>query len=218
MTIADRIAYSMRYNYLRNSFPHNSMTARATIAVLALLFAVAAFQGVVDNAWRTKKNDKGNRYEGSVAQQVAATSVVEMIGFHAFRQDFRPNQDVTLRVDFYTPEAAPKARVTARELHRKSFYWMEAKQQSWKGGWNRFAPWPVRDVLRNMEIGSDELLVLVRLDGFSTGGGAVAPAFVSTSDASVAVREYHAYFLPGKNLDVVSYELRSVEIRQRAEL
>jgi hypothetical protein len=183
------------------------MSARAWLAVSSLLFAVPV--NGADGAW-CRENNKTNRCEGALTQQVAASSVVEMIGFHAYRQDFRSANDVTLRVRFYAPDAAPKARVTARDFDRKSFYWMETAPRAWQKGWNRFAPWPVRDVLRSMKLNSDSLLVFVRLDGLSFGSGMVAPAFITTSDAPAGVREYHVYLLPGKDLKSVTYELRSV--------
>lgn len=174
--------------------------------MLSLLFAVAF--GGVDEAWRNK-HKWPNRYEGAAEEKVAAGSVVEMIGFHAYLQDFQSNDNVKLSVRFYAPEATTKARVQARERERGVFYWMEAKQRQWPKGWNCFAPWPVGDVLKPLQIGSDKLLVFVRLDGFSLGSGAVAPAFVTTTDSPIAVREYHVYFLAGKNLTSVRYTLRS---------
>jgi len=193
------------------------MASRASIAVLCLMF-VLAFNGV-DDAWR-RANDRGNRYEGTAIEKVAASPVAELIGFHAYRQDFDPTSDIRLQVRFYANAAKPTARITAREYDRKEFYWMEAKPQPWKRGWNTFGPWPVRGVLSSLGIGSGNLVVLIRLDRFITGGGMVAPAFITAAGVPIATREYHAYFLPGKGLDKVDYELRrgnSVVVRGSLE-
>jgi hypothetical protein len=65
----------------------------------------------------------------------------------------------------------------------------------------------VRDVLRDLRIGSSNLAVLARLDGFTTGGGRIAPVFAGTSSASVAVCEYQAFFIAARTIQSVTWQL-----------
>lgn len=130
---------------------------------------------------------------------------------HAYRQPFSPNDALTLNVAFFIQGDASRARLTAREIEREEFYWMEPNPQAWRPGWNRFGPWPVRDVLRGLNIGSDNLAVLARLDGFPTGGGRVAPVFVGTLNTAVAVSEYQAFFIAAKKLESVSWQLKKAD-------
>ena len=138
-------------------------TAGRCAVVCAMLVLAAAAQ---DAQWLAR-NDRGNRYEGSTAQNVSAVELVELIGFHASLHQFDPRDNVKLYVTFYGAADPAKVLITARELVRREYYWMQAKPETImrSGGWNDFGAWRVADVLRALGIGSDQLVVLVRLDG-----------------------------------------------------
>lgn len=185
------------------------------VAVLAALVAHSQ-----DERWR-QRNDRGNRYEGARSELVAAAPVVDLIGFHGYRTDFRPADDVTLTVSFYVPRAGSAVHLTAQEIVPEELYWMEAKPTRWLQGWNRFGPWPVKDVLRRKVIGSDNLAVLVRLDGARSGGGEIAPAVIQKVSEAVEITEYRLHLKSGKALESVAYNLESVPdgvVRRRGTL
>ncbi|HYR29307.1 MAG TPA: hypothetical protein VEU30_12630 [Thermoanaerobaculia bacterium] len=179
---------------------------RVSIVLLAIAIT-PPFLGQ-DEEWRVR-NNRGNRYEGSRSVLMAAAPVAELVGLHAYRQPFAPDDAVILDVAFFIDSDASRARLTAREIQREQFYWMEPKRQAWRPGWNRFGPWPVRDVLRRLKIGSGNLAVLARLDGFSVGEGRFAPVFVGTLSASVSVREYDAFFIAARTIERVRWQLKS---------
>lgn len=152
-------------------------------------------------------NDFNNRVEGTRRIPVAAAPVIELIGLHAFCAPFRSSDNVNLNVAFYVSNDPSRIRLTAREYVRNEFYWMEAKPAAWRTGWNVFGPWPVKDSLRRHRIGSENLVILVRLDGFRTGSGVVTPVFVRQSYDAAVTTEYRAYFMAGKRLRAVRYTL-----------
>lgn len=157
-----------------------------------------------DSRWLAR-NDRGNRYEGKTAQNVSAVDLIDLIGFHAYLRRFDPDDDVALHVTFYGDADAAKVRVTAREVVRTEFYWMQIKPYALRraGGWNDFGVWRVGDVLRPLRIGSDQLAVLARLDGARK----IAPVIVRASGEWPRVARYEMHFVTGKRLDGGKYLL-----------
>jgi hypothetical protein len=156
-----------------------------------------------------KKHDMGNRYEGLRDFPVGAGPVIDVRGFFAFRELLDPSADTSLKVKFYLAEASHPVRITASEIHRKIFYWMRAKDRTWTAGWNTFAPWPTRDVMRHAGVGIDSLAVLVRIDGQPAGSGTIAPAVLCSSTCNVRLSDYVLYLVPSKNLTGITYTVNS---------
>jgi hypothetical protein len=171
-------------------------------SVLSLLLIAAS--PADDERWRAR-NDRGNRYEGITAQPVSAAPLLDLIGLHAVKEEFTVREDAELYVTYYGGSHHKTARITAREIKRSAFYWMEAKPSAIrrKKQWNEFGPWPIREVLRPNRISSGNLAVLVSLDGNST----IAPAFIRKDRGPMRIEAYEAHFVVGKSLQDVKYRL-----------
>ena len=156
-----------------------------------------------------KKHDRGNRYEGIRDVPVGAGPVIDIRGFLAFREELASDADTSLKVEFYLTQPSNSVRITACEIHRNTFYWMRAKDRAWAAGWNTFAPWPTRDVMRQAGVGTVNLAILVRVDGRPAGGGTLAPAVLCGSTCNVRLSKYVLYLVPGENLAGITYTVKS---------
>jgi hypothetical protein len=173
----------------------------------ALSAALAA--QVPDAAWyNTKSNQKANRFEGFYPRKVSAAAAVELISLFRSKESYVAGKRTQLRVRFFSTDPA-RVTVRARELRPRLFYFMEAKPPAggWKSGWNEFGPWPVDEVL-GTRVASDNLGVLVRVDGRDEGGGEVAPAILYHTAKPGAGTAYQAAFMPGVALAGGKYEVR----------
>lgn len=151
--------------------------------------------------WR-EQNDRGNRYEGTITLEVGAPTL-ELIALFSFREEYKAND--TLKVRFFLPDIS-FVNLSAQELETRQFYWMETKPQQWKLGWNEFGSWPVSEVLWPLEVPSENLGVLVKMDR-SRGSGLVSPAILYHSAAPSEISRYVAYFRSGKSLGGGKYSI-----------
>ena len=159
-----------------------------------------------DEKWK-ERNDKGNRYEGKISMKVRRP-LIELISFYSFKEEY--TQDSILKVRFYLHDNF-HVYLVAQELERREYYWMEAKPQKWRIGWNEFGPWPVAQVLGRYEIPAGNLGILIRLfekEPYLEGGsGYISPAILYHSSLPSEARDYTAYFMPGKSFSGGSYEI-----------
>jgi len=158
------------------------------------------------DTWKTQ-NDRGNRYEGIKGIEVSAPPI-QLIAFFIYKEEYK--WDDILKVRFYLRNPSD-VQLTAQELTTVEFYWMEAKPQNWEQGWNEFSPWPVKDVLAELNINPDNLGVLVRLDK-NYGSGLVSPVILCCQSSQSTQRpsnivQYKAYFRPGISLSGGFFEV-----------
>ena len=188
---------------------------RDQIQLGILIFGISfLILGLTSNAicqpgkeWKAR-NDKGNRYEGSIDKEVASESPIKLVSFYSFKEAFNP--DSILKVKFYIHDVS-RVDLTAQELENKEFYWMEAKRQKWRPGWNEFGPWPVETVLDRLSVPVENLGVLVKLFNEQTDleeeSGLIAPAVIYHSSSPSEINFYTAFFVPGKTLSGVKYQI-----------
>jgi len=179
------------------------------ISFLILGLSLTAFSQP-DKKWKVR-NDKDNRYEGSIDKEVASEPPIKLISFYSSKEKF--NRNSVLKVTFYLKDQL-KVYLTAQELENREFYWMEAKRQDWPLGWNVFGPWPVDEVLEDLSISPDNLGILVRLleekIDLEKESGPIAPAILYHSSPPSKIDHYTAYFMPGKPLSGGTYEIHKV--------
>jgi hypothetical protein len=172
--------------------------------ILSLLFCFGSNEIVFGQAsenWR-RQNEKVNRYEGRISLP-ASVPPIELISFYSYQESY--SYDDILMVGFYLHGDFP-VYLTAQEIETQEYYWMEAKPQQWRQGWNEFGPWPVSDVLGELEIPPDNLGVLVRLEK-ETGSGPISPVILYHSSPPTQINRYTAYFRPGKSISSGRYEI-----------
>ncbi|MBR0804347.1 hypothetical protein JQ636_12430 [Bradyrhizobium japonicum] len=177
---------------------------RGIVAVLLAIFvAVTSATQCISANW-TSKQDLGNRYEGIIQHPVAAAEL-ELMSFAGQFEPFTAADARKLSVYFFVPGSA-SAIVNARELNLRKFYWMESKPHTWKvDTWNVFEPWDTDSVLKANTIGSDNLGIVVWLDGID--GTTVAPAFIVHSAQPQKVDKYVLHFRPRGNLTEIKYRV-----------
>ena len=151
-----------------------------------------------------KENDRGNRFEGIKGIEVSAPPI-QLIAFFSYKEEY--GCDDILKVKFYLRNPS-NVQLIAQELRTVEFYWMKAKPQKWKSGWNEFSPWPVKDVLADLNIPLDNLGVLLRM-GNNYGSGQVSPVilYCQSSPRPSNIVRYKAYFRPGISLTGGFYEI-----------
>jgi len=188
---------------------------RDQIQLVILIFGISfLILGLTSNVicqpgkkWKAR-NDKDNRYEGSISKEVAGKPWIKLISFYSFKEEY--NSDSILKVKFYIHDV-PRVYLTAQELENKKFYWMEAKRREWGLGWNEFGPWPVETVLERLRVPVENLGVLVKLfkEQIDLGkeSGLIAPAVIYHSSPPLEINLYTAFFVPGKTLSGVKYQI-----------
>ena len=141
-----------------------------------------------------QKNDRGNRYEGSYTRQVNNYNIklVSLVAGAIPNYQFRQNQQ--LKVRFYCPESQ-SYQLRAEERIATKYYWMQAKKTRATMGWNTFTPWPVDVVLKELNVRSQNLGVVVELG--RVGSGRFVPSQVYQNAYTGSARRYTAHIQVG---------------------
>lgn len=115
-----------------------------------------------DAAFRSNKNDRGNRYEGSYTRKVKGGGVY-LISFVTSIPKYQFNDGQSLDIQWYSPEST-EVFIKAEELKVEQYYWMEVKETSSKAnsGKNNFGPWGVDGGLRQHMVYPDNLGMVIR--------------------------------------------------------
>ena len=173
------------------------MTARACalyVSVVLLGFPAAADEDL-GKRWE-ERHEFDNRYEGRPEVPVSKPDL-ELLSFVGYFQDL--DRDVELQVLFYQSRATATATVFAQHLEDRKRYWMKSKPGSWEvDRWNRFGPWPTRDVIDDDGIDGWDLGVYVDLG--SQDEILIAPAFVYHSEPPSDVDAYTLQLRPNQSL------------------
>ena len=183
----------------------------ATPMMVGVLFMVTFAQ---TDTWR-KQHDRGNRYEGRIGIPVGKADL-ELLSFVGFREPFAG--DVILKVRFFLPTDSP-VFIQSRELQEQRQYWMESKPAKWRaGGWNELNPWPTMEVLSREGISAWNLGVVIRLNGPTTDGGELVPAFVYHSSLPASVTKYVLHLRPSSTLKKATVRLYRIVKDQEVEV
>jgi hypothetical protein len=154
-----------------------------------------------DEIWQ-RNNDRGNRFEGTRTQKVNST--LQLVGLHGSFEPYTFSEAQVLQVAFYADTATTIA-VSAEELKRQAYYWMESKPFEVEAGANTFGPWEVDAVLAEEKIPPENLAILVQQP--EADKKSFLPAFVYHSHAPDSALLYKAYFLAGKTIYNYRYRI-----------
>ena len=195
--------------------PRILQPARLCTGVLCLSLSVLVpVLWAQTTTWR-KQHDRGNRYEGRIDIPVGKPDL-ELLSFTAWREPF--TTDVTLKVRFCLPSAAP-VFIQGRELQEQKQYWMEAKPTTWTAGaWNEFGPWPTRDVLGKEGIPARNVGVVIKLDNDTLENASLLPAFVYHTALPASVTAYLLHLRPNATLKQVTTSLYKIVEDQEVEV
>ena len=150
---------------------------------IVIFFSIEAYAQVSDS-WKAI-NDRGNRYEGRIEIPVSNPDL-ELLSFVGFMQEF--DRESILKVRFFLPLRS-QVIIQAQELYPEKNYWMESKPGDWNvEEWNLFEPWPTKDVLDSLHIGSSNLGIIIRLN--KKMSNEIAPAFIYHSGLPVSPIKY----------------------------
>jgi hypothetical protein len=138
--------------------------------------------------------NRGDRYEGTLAQPVSGDDIVLISARVA--PVGGPAAPARMRLTFYLPERE-KVNVTVRELDNRFYYWMDKVDPPtpWRSKTTNSFQWPTQDVLQwlyGRGLTPADLGAVVRLAAGDTPSARehVAPALLSGDDAQVAPRSY----------------------------
>src|SRR5262249_38682227 len=133
---------------------------------------------------------------------------IEAISFTGFWEPFDKN--IVLRIRFYLPTKATIS-ITSQELEDLRQYWMEAKPISWRSAaWNEFSPWPTQDIIDKEAISQNNLGVLIKVEGGTSGKDTLIPAFVYHSNLPSSVGGYTLYLRSNRYLNGVKCFLSKI--------
>ena len=99
--------------------------------------------------------------EGVYALEIGV-SKIEVISFYRQLEPYRFGENQQLLADFFAPDSS-SFLVKAEEKKIKQYYWMESKPAKSNLGWNTFGPWKVDQQLKELNISSSNLAILVRI-------------------------------------------------------
>jgi hypothetical protein len=138
--------------------------------------------------------NRGDRYEGTLAQPVSGDDIVLISARVA--PVGGPAAPARMRLTFYLP-AQEKVKVTVRELDNRFYYWMDRVDppKPWRPKRTNSFEWPTQDVLQwlyGRGLTPEDLGAIVRLASGDTPSARehVAPVLLSGDDAQVAPQRY----------------------------
>jgi hypothetical protein len=153
------------YFRIWRSLRYASLFSRAFSPFLFIVIPLVAAVLVAPDEIEGMK-DFGNRVEGRAIEPHGSEDLT-ILGIHRTFEQFP--KYANLRVRFYLPKVvvgggpnpSRKVFVEAREIVDIQHYFMQSRQSKWTDGdWNIFTPWPTKDVIVPLDIGSSNLAVV----------------------------------------------------------
>lgn len=178
-------------------------TGAVVLSICALATSTAGQS--VSEAWKTG-NDRVDRWEGSNLSTPVAARPLEMVSFTEElpkTASFTVGDEVSL--SFYLDDPSRHVTVYAREIEVFVNYWMQLKPRRWQQGWNRWGPWPTKEVALPLGITTGNLGLLVRLDDHYPHDGRIAAVLVGDGEAT---GHYRARFVAGATFAGGTYAVR----------
>lgn len=192
------------------------------LIVLALMFAVFASTSPAAVAADSAYALRSNRMEGMREVRTGGVGIT-LLSFIAFREPLDVSDAPVLTIRFFLPDAG-NVYIKAVELrrHGSSHYQMKPLQVAWMSGWQEFAPWPTKDVLKPEGIPVSELGIVARLGKDRAGSGHIAPIVLYAGDYPQRSQRYILHLLPAATLSKVDYQITHVAsgkivVRKRVE-
>lgn len=175
------------------------------------MFAVFASINPVAAAADNEYALRSNRMEGMRGVQTGGAGI-ELLSFVAFREPLDVSSAPVLKIRFFLPSAG-NVYIKAVELrrHGSSHYQMKPLQVAWMAGWQEFAPWPTKDVLKPEEIPLSELGIVARLGKDRAGSGHLAPIILCAGKCPQHVRHYVLDLRPAATLSKIDYQITHVD-------
>lgn len=174
---------------------------KQSLALFFLLVLSVSVFAQDDEIWQ-RNNDRGNRFEGTRTQKVNST--LQLVGFHGSFEPYTFSEGQVLQVAFYSDTTATIS-VSAEELKRQAYYWMESKPFEVAPGANTFGPWEVDAVLASENIPTENLAILIQQPDM--GKKSFLPAFIFHTTPPDSALIYKAYFLAGKTIYNYRYRI-----------
>lgn len=160
---------------------------------------------------------RANRMEGLRGLKTSGAGL-SLLSFVADHTQIPLEAKAVLTVHFYVPQNG-SVYLTALELlrHDLSHYQMQPLQTEWSAGWQKFGPWPVRDVLFPLGIQPTQLGLVARLDDDRSGSGEIVPVHLSDNDSYQPSGRYLIHVLPQNSLAQATYDLISVNTGENVD-
>jgi len=175
------------------------------LTLLGLLLSITLFQKETFLEDPYEYQDHGNRNEGRRAIGIGAPDL-ELLSFVGYKEEIEPESSVVLKIKFYLQRDS-FFYITAKELKVRHFYLMKPNMNQWQKGWQEFAPWPTKDVLRPIRLSIDHLGIVGRLHHDRIGSGEIAPLIIYHSRLPSKLQSYILYLTSKEDLRKLDYKL-----------
>lgn len=147
--------------------------------------------------------ERGNRQEGLVGKDVSRATLT-LISATAYKESYRKNQNQNLHLEFYLPEQGG-LHILGRQTCGKDMYRMKPKVSAKGRGWYDFYPWPVDEVLGQIQLPASCLGMLVRQE--ESKENFVSPSIIYHSKRPLMIRDYQFEFQCFENIRDLEYDI-----------
>jgi hypothetical protein len=162
-----------------------------------LLFTLVAFAAMAATAAGIKYQPRGDRWEGTHAENVSGFEV-ELLSATVNHAEAPLPVAESFRLRFFLEEHYQTPHVVVRELSNRKYYWLDKVQPTspWKPGANNEYSWSTAPVIRLLgDLDISQLGVVVRLDDPKAKPvEVIAPAILFQSRAADAITGYRFDF------------------------
>ena len=151
--------------------------------------------------WQVK-NQHEKYTEGLISTNISST--LKLISFYYGFEDFSPNENEVLNIEFYSPEPE-YFFFAAEEIKRRHSYRMETNPDTSKTGHNFFSFWKTNGLLKRYRIGKSELAVLARHK--KDDSEYILPVRIYHTDEATIKEKYKVVFRLHKSISRAQFEV-----------
>jgi hypothetical protein len=138
---------------------------------------------------------------------------LKLISFMGYKESPSEDKKCILKIRFYFPYSEQDSLfIVVKEIVKSDkYYSMSPFRKHWQpNSWQEFDNWPIKDVLLPLEISTDDIGILGRLNK-TEGHGEIVPMHLYHSLLPDSVSEYLIHFKTQGNLKNLHYELLDLD-------